>query len=135
MDVWQQIILKTEKLDRELDAGKITLKEYACRVNTLKVRLGSAMAALKAEEMTHGNPEYFARLKKRALAGNGALITHTPEEVSFEVIECEQFKRNITRNECKNTSGSGKCDMTLCEQNDETRALLTNRLEGRQFPI
>ncbi|MEN6440934.1 MAG: hypothetical protein ABFD97_20380 [Syntrophobacter sp.] len=130
MDVWQQIILKAEDLDRQLDSGKITLKEYACRINGLKVRFGAAMGALKSEEMTHGNAEYLKRLKKRSLAGNGALITHTPDEVYLEVIECEQHNKQITREECKNLSGSGKCEMSFCEQNEETRALLTNRLRG-----
>lgn len=131
MYLWQQIILRMEALDRDLDAGKITLKEYACRSNGLNIRLKCGVGALKSLEMSNGNDTLEKKLKKQGLIGAGSLITHTETENRLEVIDCEHGKGQITREECKGNSGSNKCDWSLCEQNDETRALITNRLELR----
>ena len=130
MEIWQQVILRQEKLDKMYERGRITLKEYACLTNGNKTKFNAGIGALKAEDMVYGKPEYFNRLKKRGLIGNGALVTHTADEMELEVIECDQLNRKITRAECKETSGHNECDMALCEHNEETRQLLTNRLKG-----
>ena len=131
MDIFVQVNLRCELLREQLSKGQITLKEFACQTNLLKLQFNCGVAAIKAEEMASGNTDMFKRLKKRGVISNDCLITHSPDENALTVIDCEQMKKQITREECKTNSGSNKCDWALCEQNDETRALITNRLIGR----
>jgi len=135
MDIWSEIITEVNKYTRLLDSGDMKLEEYAFRLQGLKLKYGSAASSLKtlvhSATIKSKNNSFNKLLSQKGLVGDGCLVSPTPEEAALETVKCEQHNAYITREECKNKSGSGQCDMSECDINQSTRALVTNRLKGR----